>query len=477
MLGWLSGAEAGLDVWGDVFAAVDFCAREAMLFAAIGFLIGGIDDLAVDMIYAWLRRRRGPLPCLADYPVPEQPRRIAIFVAAWEESAVIGSMLATALARFDYPEYRIYVGTYPNDPTTIAAVARVARDDARIRLVVGCVAGPTTKADCLNTIWRALVRDEARDGIRFEAVVLHDAEDLVHSGELRIFAALISRHAVVQLPVHPLIDRRSQIVSGHYADEFAEAHCKTQIVRQALGAGLPLAGVGCAIERGCLGRIAERRDGAPFDAASLTEDYELGLHIAGLAADGERAGGSRFARVAEYPGGPIVAVRAFFPSRLDAAIRQKTRWMVGIAFAGWDRVGWGAARDWRDHWMRMRDRRAPLAVLVLIAAYLAAVFWTSSTILHAVTGVPPAALPGPVADLLAINLALLAWRLVLRAAFTGRIYGWRQALLSLPRAVVANFIALAAAQRALFQYVAMLRGAAPRWDKTIHVFPLDPDRE
>jgi adsorption protein B len=73
--------------------------------------------------------------------------------------------------------------------------------------------------------------------------------------------------------------------------------------------------------------------------------------------------------------------------------------------------------------------------------------------------------------LLRINAGLLLWRLIVRAAFTGRAYGWRQAILSVPRAVVGNFIALAAAQRALFQYVAMLRGASLRWDKTAHIFP------
>ena len=39
--------------------------------------------------------------------------------------------------------------------------------------------------------------------------------------------------------------------------------------------------------------------------------------------------------------------------------------MTGIALAGWDRIGWGGRQRFGDHWMRMRDRRAPLAVLVL----------------------------------------------------------------------------------------------------------------
>src|SRR3546814_2380204 len=94
---------------------------------------------------------------------------------------------------------------------------------------------------------------------------------------------------------------------------------------------------------------------APFDETSLTEDYEIGLRIGAL------GGRGILARVPEYPGGPVVAVRAYFPATLDAAVRQKARWLFGIALAGWDRTGWGRRRHLGELWMRMRDRRAPLA--------------------------------------------------------------------------------------------------------------------
>ena len=456
--------------WGGAITVVDIVAGEAMLCAAIGFLIGGIDDLAIDFVFLAHRCKRRflrvqPQQTLGDFPAVAAAERMVIFVAAWDESAVIGAMLRTALARFDHPQYRIYVGTYPNDPATIDAVVSVAEMDDRVRLVIGSQEGPTTKAHCLNVIWHALLRDEISEGVRAKAVVIHDAEDVVHPGELRIFDALIDRHWIVQLPVHPLIDPRARLVSGHYGDEFAESHAKQLVVRQALGAGLPLAGVGCAIRRECLMQIADMRGGAPFDASSLTEDYELGLQIAGLGGSGV------FARVAEVPGGLPVAVRAYFPSRLEAAIRQKSRWMIGISLAGWDRIGWGKPHDWREHWMRMRDRRAPLAVLVMIIAYLAVVLWFLSMTLHAVSGLPIPMMSTGLSVLLGVNATLLVWRLGVRATFTGRTYGKSQALWSLPRAFVGNIIVMVAAQRALIRYAGMLRGAAPRWDKTAHVFP------
>lgn len=450
-----------------VIAALDAVARETMLFAAIGFLVGGVDDLAIDVAWLWTRLWRGAerLPDTLDGYSLQEPRRIAVFVAAWDEAGVIGAMLRASLARFDHPDYRIYVGTYPNDLATIAAVAAVAADDARVRLVIGPKDGPTTKADCLNALWAALLRDECSEQIRVAAIELHDAEDMVHPAELRVIDALIGRYAAVQLPVLPLVDGKARLVSGHYADEFAEAHGKNLVVRQALGAGLPLAGVGCAIERGMLERIAAARGGVPFDADSLTEDYELGLHIAGL------GGRGAFARVREKRRGPLVAVRAYFPATLETAVRQKSRWMTGIALAGWDRMGWARPFDLHEHWMRMRDRRAPISVLILAIAYVALVAWGASLLGHALLDGGALRLSDPMAGLLRVNAALLLWRLASRAAFTGADYGWREAAWSVPRAFVGNLIALLAARRAMVAYIASLRGTALRWDKTQHTFP------
>jgi adsorption protein B len=441
---------------------IDSIARETMLFAAVGLLIGGIDDLLIDAVY-WAQRLGGRLRAtpIARLPLSRVRGRIAIFVPAWDEAAVVGQMLETALARLRHPDYRIYVGLYPNDPATISLVERVADRDPRVRPVIGTRPGPTTKADCLNTLWHTLRRDDPEVG----AVVLHDAEDVVHGDELTTFAALISDYDVVQLPVLPLIARGS-LVSGVYADEFAEAHAKHMIVRVAIGAGMPLAGVGCAIRTEILTAIAHARGGDPFDADSLTEDYELGMRIAAM------GGRGTFARVVDELGSPV-AVRAYFPAEVSAAVRQKARWMIGIALAGWDRIGWGQWSAVGDHWMRMHDRRAPLAVIVLAAAYLALVLWVASLTTHAIAGTPMPALGAGMTIVLVINSMMLLWRLMSRCAFTARVYGMGEGLLSVPRLVVGNIIALMAARRALMRYFAMLRGQPPVWDKTTHVFP-DP---
>jgi adsorption protein B len=454
-----------------LITAIDTIAREATLFAAIWFLVGGVDDLLVDLIYFARRTclkllfpfRTGFSDTIPVTCVP--PGRIVVFVAAWDEAQVIGRMLGTALARFEHDDYRIYVGTYPNDPATIAAVADVAERDSRVRLVIGGVPGPTTKADCLNALWRALLRDEAAEGFITLGIALHDAEDIVHPQELAVYARWLQHCATVQLPVIPLPHPRSRFVAGHYCDEFAEAHGKVLVVRQALGAGLPLAGVGCAIRRDTLGAIAAVRGGAPFDATSLTEDYELGLTI------GAMGGRVCLARVPERPGGPPVAVRAWFPDTPAAAIRQKARWLTGIALAGWDRTGWRATLNPGDHWMRMRDRRATLALPVLAIAYATLLLWSVSALLHVLDRSAMPALTPAVRALLWANFVLLLWRLLVRATFVQRAYGWGEAFWSAPRVLVGNYIALFAARRAIALYVRILLGAAPRWDKTDHQFP------
>lgn len=447
-----------------VTGIVDAAARETMLFAAAGLLIGGIDDLIVDLCFlGWRCLGRRAVPGWLDaLPPPVAPGAFAVFVAAWDEAAVIGDMLSAAVSRLDHPDYRLYVGVYPNDPGTIAAARAVAATDARIHVVVGPRDGPTTKADCLNSLWAALMRDAA-GGFAAKAVVLHDAEDVVHPAELTVFETLIEGRAVVQLPVLPLV-RQGSLVSGHYADEFAYAHRVQQPVRAMLGAAMPLAGTGCAIATAMLAGIAAERGGAPFDESSLTEDYELGLHVAA------RGGRACFARVRDPGDGSLIAVRAYFPDTLPAATRQKARWMTGIALAGWDRTGWARAEALADHWMRMRDRRALLSVLVLAIAYAAVLLWPLSVALHGLAGTQAAG--DRLADWLwYATTALLGWRLAMRIGCTARDYGWRQAGWSLPRFFVGNLIALIAAPRALHRYWKLLRGAPLVWDKTSHVFP------
>lgn len=441
---------------------------ELLLFSAIGFALGGIDDLLVDVV--WIMRRIWrrltvysvhPRATAAALPPSRTPGDIAVFIPAWREEAVICAMLQRCISQWGDMGYRLYVGCYANDAATVAAASSLK--DPKIRLVIGATHGPTTKAGCLNNLYRAMVDDEARSGTRFAAILLHDAEDLVHCDELRIHAALGDRFSLIQIPVLPLRQTGSRWISGHYLDEFAEAHSRDMVVREAIGAALPSAGVGCSIRRSALADVAESRGGLPFAEDSLTEDYELGLRLGELGLTGA------FVRIAGADG-RIVATQAYFPATLTTAVRQKTRWTIGIALAGWDRVGWRGGLF--ERWMRLRDRRAPLAAMLLLCGYGALLL----TALLFVFSDGQRPLGSALSTLLAFNGGLLLWRLAVRARCVTRHYGWKEGLISIPRMITSNIIAMMAARRAVATYLRMLKTGQVYWDKTEHSFPQGPLR-
>src|SRR3546814_11215317 len=65
----------------------------------------------------------------------------------------------------------------------------------------------------------------------------------------------------------------------------------------------------------------------------------------------------------------------------------------------------------------------------------------------------------------------MVWRMAVRGIFASKFYGWREAVRSAPRAVLANIIAIMAARRAMLHYIRISRGKMPVWEKTTHHFP------
>lgn len=253
-------------------------AAEFALFAPVGFLLFALDDFAVDLIYfvrrgwraltVYSRHQRADVRTLRS---PAEPGWLVVLIPTWDEAAVIGQMLRATLDRLAHADFTLLVGHYRNDPATAAAIAQV-QDSRVVSVMIECE-GPTTKSDCLNRLYSALVRIEAEQGRQAKAIVLHDAEDLVHPYELAVIDSLIERAGVIQLPVRPLPDPGGSWIAGHYCDEFAESHGQDLVVREAVGASIPLAGVGCGIRRDALSRLAAAQDGRPFGGGSMTEDY------------------------------------------------------------------------------------------------------------------------------------------------------------------------------------------------------------
>jgi adsorption protein B len=235
------------------------------------------------------------------------------------------------------------------------------------------------------------------------------------------------------------------------------------VVRDALGAAIPAAGVGCGFSREALNRLAALRMAAgasgPFASDCLTEDYELGLLVS------RNGGRSRFLRMRDVDGS-LVATRSFFPPTLDAAVRQKARWIHGIALQGWERLGWDGRPV--DIWMALRDRRGPLTAIVLAAAYLLLAV-DGLLLLARLAGWQGGLAPSPLLHrMIVIAFASFLWRALFRFAFTTREYGPLEGMLAVFRIPVANVISIMAGRRALLAYIRTLGGAEVSWDKTSH---------
>ena len=453
---------------GEWLSWVELAQHELLLFCGIWFLLGALDDIAVDLLWVARRwslalRRETPPRHLDQLCAPLGPGLIAVFLPLWDEGAVVGRMLEACRKRWNGRDYHIFAGVYPNDPATRLAVAGAARRDPNVEIVTTSDPGPTTKADCLNQLWGALVTFEARRGRTVKAVVLHDAEDLVHADELDLFDRLIEDFELVQLPVRAVPVPGSPLVSGHYRDEFIEAHDKQLVVRSWLGAGLPSAGVGCAFSRPMLEAIAAREGGLPFCAESLTEDYELGLKVR------ELEGRQTIVHLAGRDSS-LICTLSCFPDKFIDSARQKARWLTGIALAGWDRLGWTACPV--ECWMRLRDRRSVFAAFLVLLAYvtgtLTLILWLGPLLQ---TGYRPRGLSATENWLVTLTMIAFLWRMMVRTAMVWRAFGWREACWSPWRLIWGNLIGIVAATRAIWQYVGYCFGSRLSWDKTSHYFP------
>jgi adsorption protein B len=228
-----------------------------------------------------------------------------------------------------------------------------------------------------------------------------------------------------------------------------------------LRAGLPSSGVGCAFSRVAIDRIVERRGGSePFAAECLTEDYEAGLLVS------ETGGKSCFLRVRDQEG-RIVATREFFPSTLTTSVRQKTRWLHGIAFQGWERLGWSGRGC--DLWMRVRDRRGALVALVLTAAYVLILVSPFVRLGEAMGAITPLVSDPSLKILLLFNLFSFIWRMALRFWFTAHEYGCAEGIRAILRFPVGNIISIMAGRRALMAYLRVLLGGKVQWEHTVHL--------
>jgi adsorption protein B len=423
---------------------------------AIWILISGLDDLFISLIWGLTARKSFAWP--ADAELQQAPQhRIAIFVPLWREHGVIRQMLDHNLAAIQYGNYDVFVGVYPNDQPTRRAVAEAERRHGRVHLALVGHDGPTSKADCLNAIHRRMLSYEEVHGANFENIVIHDAEDLIHPESLRLINWYMRDYQMVQVPVLALPTGIGEFTHGLYCDEFAEFQSKDIPVRQKLGGFLPSNGVGTGFDRNALERLADLRGGRMFDPACLTEDYETGyrLHLLGYR--------QIFLPLRFLGSGPI-ATREYFPRRFRAAVRQRSRWVTGIALQGWQNHGWGDGV--RQAYWFWRDRKGLLGNLLSPLVNVLFVYGAADTRLR--QQAPEWLLP-----LYTATAAMALVQVGTRMAASARAYGWPFASGVAFRMVWGNVVNCLATAAALRQFaVAGMRRETLSWGKTEHDYPV-----
>lgn len=474
----------------DLFSSYLYGLKVIAIALAIMMLISGLDDLFIDIVY-WIRRAIRAVTVYRqhqhmDYRTLYQPdeKPLAIMVPAWNETGVIGNMAELAAMTLDYENYHIFVGTYPNDPETQRDVDDVCARFPNVHKVVCARPGPTSKADCLNNILDAILQFERSARFTFSGFILHDAEDVISPMELRLFNYLVDRKDLIQIPVYPFERKWSHFTSMTYIDEFAELHGKDVPVREALAGQVPSAGVGTCFSRRAVMALLADGDGIAFDVQSLTEDYDIGFR---LKAKGMTEIFVRFPvvddRVENKPPrkflqssrtSSTICVREYFPDTFTTAMRQKSRWIIGIVFQGFKTHRWTKNPIlnyflWRDRKGAISNFLSFAAMLVMIQLVLLLIYqrlWPNAwQFLSIFTG------GSWLVILLWCNFVLMSNRILQRIIFVTRYYGLAQGLLSVLRLFWGNLINFMANWRALRQ---VLQHGDPRrvaWDKTTHDFP------
>ncbi|HEY3454106.1 MAG TPA: glycosyl transferase family protein [Bryobacteraceae bacterium] len=429
---------------------------------AVALLISGIDDFIPVLICLFHRLRHGKAG-EREIGTPAE-RRIAIFVPCWKESEVIGNMVRHNLAAIRYRNFDFFLGVYPNDEATLAATTQLAEVFHNVHVAECANPGPTSKADCLNWVYRRMLRFEEDHGVYFDTIVLHDAEDMIHPEALALIDRERATYAMVQVPVLPLPTKLQEVTHGVYCDEFAEFQTIDMHARQFSGSFVPSNGVGTGFAREILERLAEER-GEVFDAESLTEDYEIGVYI-------HAAGYRQLFAPLRRKDGEFIATREYFPRTARSAIRQRTRWITGIALQCWERRGWQG--NWRTRYWFWRDRKGlianPISLLTNVLFLAGITSWCVAAAQHQPW---PLAVQDPALVFLCwLTLTMQCLRTGLRMVCVARIFGTSFALAVPLRAFHGNLINCSATLRALWRYVYnRWHGHTHAWLKTDHAYP------
>lgn len=458
-----------------------------LIFVSLIILIS-IDDLIWD-IYYFLSRFLGKSK-ISTIDVSEVektiPRMLAVIVAAYNEENVLKSVITNLIVSNQYPKsmYHIFLGVYPNDEGTMKVAKELENNFDNVHMIIHTLLGPSSKADNINNVIKNIFEFENKNHMRFEGFVIHDSEDLVHPYEFQIENYLLQYHSAIQMPVFPLQEKPrlsnifKNMVSGTYADEFAENHYSMLLARTSTGSFVPSAGTGFVLSRNIIDQFEDENI---FPVGSLTEDYKLSLQIKQMGFNVhyvlERL--SRL-RLDGTVANEFISTRSMFPNNYKQAVRQKTRWIYGITMQTFKLkdIIKNKNLNFISKYSLYKDWKAKFGNLLLGPGYLVFVYFTLSLFFNIPTMYPKYTLSWYLMVFLSI---MMIQRQILRARAVKNVYGKTSAFIScflppiLPfRMILGNIINFHATLNAfkmhLFKGKSKKTSKKPKWNKTDHEF-------
>jgi bacteriophage N4 adsorption protein B len=272
--------------------------------------------------------------------------------------------------------------------------------------------------------------------------------------------------------VIPLSTPLKEWTHGLYIDDFVEWQSRDMPVRLDMGSFVPSAGVGTAYSRKALQALARDRENCIFEPSALTEDYENGIRLHEL---GFR---QAFVPLRKDRLGDWTATREYFPTSVQTAIKQRSRWATGIMLQAWERHAWRGT--WPVKYWLWRDRKGlighPISALSnVISIYgLATWLWSFASGQDWLLGKLSRQATSEVWTSWGVwaVAAMLLYRIGFRAFHTGRIYNWKVALGVPLRMILGNYINLMATGKAVYRFAKYKWNGQPLvWLKTAHQYP------
>ena len=224
--------------------------------------------------------------------------------------------------------------------------------------------GRRRKARCSTTMFsQVFTRDDA-----LSYVVLHDRGGRDRSAQHSRSMPPMPSITTTFRRRFSLSRRKGAHVASTYMDEFAERHTREMIVRDALGAMIPSAGVGTCLEQKAGQALPEGARASP-DVGTVTEDYILGVEA------------KRAASTAPSPRCPPTPTKASTTWPRASSSRRRLpprsnegRWVYGINFEAMYKLG--REGDLWNFYFFMRDRKG---MITNSAAGLIRPVWTSAS--------------------------------------------------------------------------------------------------